>query len=304
MNIKKQLSACLAVAVGLSALTGCTRNQPSKLANEVAFSLDGISEVTISFDEEKVTLYESTNDKLILKEYMTENQSGYYARVDQNNDSIKIHEGRKPFFKNSFSRYIEVYLPASYHENLIVTTTSGDIDISEAEMSLNALRLDSTSGTIQLSTGKAQSIHLSTTSGILDVGCLDAHTIRIDTTSGNFSCEKLKGNVTYTATSGNADVRSAIGSGNYTVNNLGELNVDYTEVTGDLTFFNKNGRIHVTLPADLEFVFEAATKNGSISTAFPEYVSTQEKTTSGTVGVHPTVTVKAETRNGNIDITQ
>ena len=266
MKMKKHLAACFVAAVGLLILTGCSHKQSSTLANELTFSLDDISEVTISYDEEKVTFYESENNALTIKEYMTENKSSYYAKVDQSSNSIKISEGGKPFLKDGFSRYVEVYLPASYHESLTVTTTDGDIDISALEMTLNALRIDSTAGVVKLNIVAAQNIHLSTTSGVLDVNRLEADTIRVDTTSGSFSCYTLNGNVVYTSTSGNANIQSAIGSGNYKANNSGELNVVYTEVTGDLSFYNKNDNIHVTLPADLEFEFQATTKNGSVST--------------------------------------
>lgn len=302
MKIKK-LAVYLAV-VGMLTLTGCSHGQSAQMENKITFSLDNISEVTISYDDEKVTFYESVNDELVIKEYMTENKNSYHAKVDQSNDSLKISEGGKPFFKDGFSRYIEVYLPASYHENLTVTTTDGDIDISRPELSLNALRIDSTAGTVRLNTAEAQSLYLSTTSGVLDVNNLNADTIRIATTSGNFFCEKLDGNVTYTTTSGNTDIKSAIGSGTYKANNSGELNVLYTEVTGDLSFYNKNDNIHVTLPADLEFEFKATTKNGSVSTTFQENISIDGRTTSGTVGKHPTVTVKVETNNGNIEVEQ
>lgn len=290
--------------MGLLILTGCSHKQSSVLANELTFSLKDISEVTISYDKEKVTVYESENDELTIKEYMTENKSSYYAKVDQSSDSIKISEGGKPFFKDGFSRYVEVYLPTSYHENLTITTTDGNIDISELKITLNVLRIDSTAGTVKLNTVEAQNIHLSTTSGVLEVDRLDADTIRIDTTSGSFSCHTLDGNVAYTTTSGDANIQSAIGSGNYKANNSGELNVVYTEVTGDLSFFNKNDSIHVTLPADLEFEFQATTKNSSASTNFQESISMGGRTASGTVGEHPTVTVNVETNNGDIEVKQ
>lgn len=304
MKMKKHLAAYLVPAVGLLILTGCSHKQSSTPANELTFSLKDISEVTISYDEEKVTFYESENDELTIKEYMTENKSSYHAKVDQSSNSIKISEGGKPFFKDGFYRYIEVYLPTSYRESLTITTTDGDIDISELEMTLNALRIDSTAGTVKLNTVEAQNIHLSTTSGVLEADRLDADTIRVDTTSGNFSCHTLDGNAAYTTTSGNADIQSAIGSGNYKANNSGELNVVYTEVTGNLSFYNKNDSIHVTLPADLEFEFQAITKNGSISTNFQESISMDGRTTSGSVGEHPTVTIKVETKNGNIEVKQ
>lgn len=302
MKNKRYLMVWPAIMAGLIALTGCSHSQSPQLANELSFSLDDISEVTISYDEEKITFFESENNELTVKEYMTENKSSYYAKVEQNDDSIKISEGGKPFFKEGFTRYIEVYLPMSYDKNLTATATDGDIDISGMDLLLNDLRIDSTSGMVQLNNAEAQDIYLSSTSGTLDLGHLNAETIRIDTTSGNVTCEMLDGNVTYTTTSGNADILSAIGSGSYKANNSGKLDVVYTQVTGDFSFFNKNDNINVTLPADLEFEFEATTKNGAVSTSFQECIAMDGRTTSGTVGKHPTVSVKVETNNGNIEV--
>lgn len=99
-------------------------------------------------------------------------------------------------------------------------------------------------------------------------------------------------------------MKSAIGSGIYRANNSGKLNVTYAEVTDDLSFFNKNDSIELTLPQDLEFDFEATTKNGSVSASFQESIHVDGRTTRETVGSSPTVTVKTETNNGNIVVTQ
>lgn len=301
MNIPKALAAAL-TAVGLLVLTGCSHTQSPRLANELTFSLDGVSEVTISYDEESVTFYESGNDALTVREYMTESKRGCYARVEQRGGSIHIREGGKPLLHDGFLRYIEVFLPASYQEDLTVTTTDGEIDLTAVRPSLHMLRVDSTSGTVRLGAADARSIRLSTTGGVLDADRLSADTVRIDTTSGSFSCKELAGDVSYTTTGGSADIQSAAGSGSYRVSNAGALHVVYTEVTGDLSFFNKNDDIFVTLPSDLEFTFEAVTKDGSVSTSFPECLSTEDRTTSGTVGAHPSVSVKAETNHGTIEV--
>lgn len=304
MQNKQKISLCLTVAVGLLALTGCSQGKAAQLANEIHFPVNGISGVTISYDEEPITFYESENDELVIKEYMTENKRSYYAKVEQSSNSIEIHEGGKPLLKSGFSRYIEVYLPASYRDNLTVTTTDGDIDLTEMKAGLHSLKIDSTAGTVQLGDVEAKEVALSSTSGTLDVGDLCADTIRIDSTSGSVSCERLDGDVTYTTTSGNAEIASAVGSGKYTANNSGELHVVYTEVTGDVSFFNKNDSIQVTLPPELEFEFDATTKNGSISTSFSSMLSSDGRTTHGTVGDNPTVTVYVETKNGNIEVNQ
>lgn len=303
MNNKK-LAVYLAITVSLLALTGCAHGHGAQLANEITFSLDGISEITISYDEENITFYESETDELTIREYMTENKKPYYGKVEQTSGSIHVSEGGKPLFQSGFSRYIEVYLPSSYQENLTVTTTDGGIDLSEPELSLTGLRIDSTAGAVKLGAVQAQTVRLSSTSGTLDVDYLRGDTISIDTTRGSLVCEQLEGAVTYTTTSGSADIGSAIGSGSYTASNSGQLHVVYTQVTGDLSFFNKNDDITLSLPADLEFDFMAETKNGLISTTFQNRASVSDSTTSCTVGEHPTVTIKAETKNGTIEVTQ
>ncbi len=283
MKIRKGIGMCLAVLASFICLSGCFCSQTFQLANEMRFQTDDISEITISYDEEKITFYESDGHELIIREYMTENKSGYYAKVDTRAGSIQISEGGKPLLNNDFSRYVEVYLPSSYHNNLTVTTTDGDIDFSGSNLSLNEFRVNSTAGTV-------------------NIGSLDADTIKIETTSGNVFCEKLAGSVRYTSTSGNANIKSAIGFGSYEVSNSGDLNVIYTEVTGDLFFYNKNTDIFITLPSDLEFEFTAAAKNGSISTSFQEWLSVDGGESKGIVGEHPVVNVKAETKNGNIEV--
>ncbi len=302
--MKKTTILGMVLILSLFAFVGCSNSKSSQMANELGFSLDGISSLTISYDEEKITFFESDGDDLVIKEYMTKNKDSYYAKVTERNDSIHISEGGKPFFKDGFSRYIEVYLPEIYHKNLTVTSTNGDIDFSGISLDLSMLRIDNSSGNVTMDNAVASDIHLSSTSGTLDLGNIKADQIRLETTSGSVSCTELNGNVTYTSTSGNADIKSAIGSGSYKANNSGSLNVVYTEVSGDLSFFNKNDSITLTLPENLEFGFEATTKNGSISTTFQQDVIINGRTTSGVVGDNPTVTVKVETNNGDIEVTQ
>lgn len=316
--MKIKFICCILAAVFISILTGCSQSKNARIANELHFSLNGVFDVTISYDEENITFFETDGDELIIKEYMSENKSRYYARVIKSHDSIHISEGGKPFFRNGFSRYIEVYLPVSYSQTLKVTSTDGNIDLSNIKPQLSALRIDSTAGTVEIDSAAASDIHLSTTRGTLNLKNIAADTVRLDTTSGNISCGSLAGNIicastsgnftcdeltgyiSYTSTRGNADIKSAAGSGSYKANNSGRLNITYTELNGNLSLFNKNGDINLTLPDDLEFEFYAATKNGTISASFDEYIDIDGRTAHGIIGGNPSVTVKAETKNGDI----
>ena len=71
----------------LLTLAGCSNSQSPSVANEIRFSLEGITDVTISYDEEQITFYQAEGDELIIKEYMTKNKSSYYANVKQSGDS-------------------------------------------------------------------------------------------------------------------------------------------------------------------------------------------------------------------------
>lgn len=303
MKMKRKIIIGL-LSMCLVFLSGCSHSNSAQAANVMRFEVSTISDITLSYDEEAITFFRSESDELIVKEYMSKNKSSYYAEIKQDDSSIQISEGRKPFFKSNFIRYIEVYLPEKYSGNLTVTTTDGDIDMSDMTLALNSLRIDSTAGTIQLSEASASVIYLSSTSGKLNLGNIKGEQIKLNTTSGTLKCAELEGDVTYTSTSGDLDVESCVGSGKYRADNSGKLKVVYTEVTGDLSLLNKNDDIQLTLPKDLEFDFEATTKNGSVATSFQENISVDGRTSRGTVGSRPTVTVAVETKNGSIQVTQ
>lgn len=81
MTMKRKIINGMLMAACLFTLSGCSHSTPAQAANELQFNLNGISDVTISYDEESVTFFQSENDELIIKEYMTENKSRYYAEI-------------------------------------------------------------------------------------------------------------------------------------------------------------------------------------------------------------------------------
>lgn len=271
--------SCLWNVAGQPEIRG---NRP---ADELQFPLEGISELIISYDEENVSFFEGTDNKLIVKEYMTVNRRGYYAKTDRRGTSLKISEGGKPLFKGGFTRSVEVYLPASYSKKLTVTTTNGDIDFSGISAALSSLRIVSTSGSVRLDNP-------------------ESHRLMIETTNGTIICRRPKGSVTCVSTHGNITVDAAEGEGSYSIHNSGILDVSYAAVTGDISFFNKNGPVKVTIPSDLSFAFRASAKNGTITTDFQDSLTFSGRTAAGTVGSNPVVTVTGETNNGSMDFSR
>lgn len=304
MSLFKKILIFLGAAGILWVLSGWNTSSALDLANEMSFDLSGVSDLTVSYDEENIQLFESPGNTFVVKEYMTANKRRYYAKAEQNGQFIHISEGKKPFVKRGFSRRVEIYLPVGYHKNLTLTTTSGSIVSNSEKFVLSHIRIASTSGSVSVQCMNAEELYFSTTSSDLDLGQLTAGQIRLETTSGNMQCLALNGHVSYTSTSGSIEVRSAKGSGDYRTNQSGILKAVYAEVDGNLSFFNKNGDIDFTLPEELAFAFEATTKNGTAVTSFDKNLTQKEHTLKGIVGAMPTVLVKAETRNGNIRVNQ
>lgn len=298
----KFFALCGAAVLILPLLWGCSRPRTPQLANTICLPLAGIEQMTIAYDEEAVTFFPAEGGELVVKEFMTDSHKRYCAQVEVRGGSLRISEGGKPL-GGGFSRYIEVYLPPSYEQNLAVTTTSGPIDLSGMDLQLASLRIASTSGAVQVRRAAAEEVDFASTSGTFELGSIQAPAIRLETTSGSITCHQLTGQVTYATTSGSLAVGSAVGAGSYKASQSGQLAVAYTSVTGDLTFYNKNGAIDLTLPGGLAFAFEAETKNGSVSTAFPQDLTCRGRRVSGTVGGTPSVSIRAETKNGAIRVT-
>ena len=297
----KKITMMIAIVLFVFSLSACGSKGTNP--HTLTYEIDNIHDVVLSYDDEDITFFESPDDTLIIKEYMTDADSKYYAKVDIDQGYIHVSEGGKPLF-GSFSRHIEVYFPKTYTGSLTVTSTNGNVDFSEVDIEVTSLRIDCSSGKVRIRNAYADTINLSSTSGTLDIGHLEGKEVYISTTSGKVVCDEISGNVTYVSTSGDIEIESAVGAGSYKAENSGILDITYTDVAGNLYLYNKNGDVEVTLPEDLSFRFEAVTKNGSVSTPFESVLSMKNDTVMGTVGGNPSITVKTETKNGNIKVEQ
>ncbi len=80
---------------------------------------------------------------------------------------------------------------------------------------------------------------MTSTRGTLDFNRLQARHVNLETTEGIVRGDEIIGNIQYTTTHGDFDVKTIKGSGNFTVNNEGSLQVNFAQVTGDVWLYNK-----------------------------------------------------------------
>lgn len=301
MKIKRGFTIMLCILLSAVILSGCSVASDYREADALSYSVEDVSAIKIAYGAGDVRFFRSDGDQLILKEYMTVVKDRYRAKVESGDGTIGIKEGSKPLF-GGFSRYAEIYLPDNFKGELTVTTSHGEINCSDIQLNLSALRFDTSAGAVRLSNVEADSVYLSTTHGNMYLGELTAETVRLETTHGSVECEALRGNTTYTTTHGSFRVKHAEGCGSFTVNNTGDLQIDFAEVKGNISFYNKNGNIKVALPEQFDFTFSATTKNGSVRTSFQSALTVDGKSFYGNVGENPAFRVSAQTVNGAIEV--
>ncbi|MCL2266930.1 MAG: DUF4097 domain-containing protein, partial [Treponema sp.] len=101
-----------------------------ELVNEREIETDNINDIKIIYASEKVSIYTGTSEKLVIKEYMSENNSRYYANINITGNTLTVEKGESPIrLFNNFNRRVEVYLPVSYRNAVNIKTSSGSIDI-------------------------------------------------------------------------------------------------------------------------------------------------------------------------------
>ncbi len=79
------------------------------------------------YETDRIYILPSTTNKVVLKEYLTEDKSDYYASTEIKNDVLTICAGSRP--TGTYNSYIELYVPNRIFDNIKVETVSGTITV-------------------------------------------------------------------------------------------------------------------------------------------------------------------------------
>ncbi|GEM_PF-515238 len=303
-------------------LSGCGNQKAISLVNTLVFDMGDFQSIRLDYDMEDIRVVEGESGKVTLKEYMNVDKKSYYAKTANLNGELFITEGKRPR-RSGFEAYIELYIPPDYNGSLSLHSTSGTV---ESQISLNLsgeICVDTTSGIINVSDIKAASVSVTTTSGTVDGKELITPTLKIVSTNGNLSFARVEsdliqiettnanttisnasGTVKYQSKGGRLTMADMKGSGSYNASGEGTIEVTFSDVTGDISAYTKNGNITVILPAVLDFKFSATTKEGSIKTSFDDQLLITDYISAGSIGLSPEVSIGLETRNGDISVSR
>lgn len=230
----------------------------AQLVLEKEIPLDGIESISVLYgmNSNDIYLYESEKDVIIVREYssteMSENELST-VKVDEN--CLVIKGTRRNY--NSFGfhlfgfnggyydrHYTEVYLPASYRGELLLTTSSGDI-ISELDISSEKdVSVTSTSGDVEFPSVTAENVSVNTSSGYVTMENIAANAdypvgeISIKTSSGDVKLKGLAGKTNIESSSGYLTIGTITGDTQLKTTS-GDMNIN--EITGEIKTESSSG---------------------------------------------------------------
>ena len=278
----------------------CGGIQQQELVNMQEIDLDRIANIEIRYGSDPITVFSTNSNIFVIKEYMTENNSSYYAKITNSGNTLIVEAGRRPWglFNAFFRANIEVYIPVS-NRNITVRTSSGRIE-TVGECIVSLMTIESASGNIMVNAITAQEVNLKTSSGNINCQNVNGNTV-IETSSGSIRCSIINGDLFVKSSSGNIVARSINGTA-VIESSSGSIYCVATENAGDITITTSSGSVTLDIPRNFAFNFSSRSSSGSLHTPFSDKLYSRLSDRNYIQGVIGGDNVAENQINTNIDI--
>jgi len=220
-----------------------------KLVNTVTVPANGIEEINLLYLDECVILSHSTNDNIILREYLDRDEKNLYAVVKQEKNQIIIQNGIRSIVP--IKGFIELLIPSDVVKTCNIKTMNGSI-YSEDIWSLNTFSGDSNGGDIFMQSISADTVKLSSVNGAISLG-------------------RIAGQMNLQTGSRSIGIHQALGCGDIQTKN-GNIETHFIAVNGPINVTSDAGNINLYLPPDYLFEVKAKTDLGIINYGYCENI--------------------------------
>ncbi|MDR2485842.1 MAG: DUF4097 domain-containing protein [Treponema sp.] len=238
------------------------------LVNEQKIGLEHINTIAIVYGPEEIGLFKGNTDSLLIKEYMSRDNSNYYADILHSGNELTIKRGRRPAgLFNTFHARVEVYIPISNTNNITIKTTSGSIEAVDEHI-FSTINIESSSGSISVNSIAAGRVSLKASSGGIRCETIKGNTV-IKTASGNINAGSINGDVSAGTSSGRMELNMIAGTITAETSS-GSIHCSIAENAGDVSFTTSSGNVNLNLPGNYSFNFSSKTSSGMVSTPFSE----------------------------------
>lgn len=199
----------------------------------------------LTTNEDKIRVVQSSSERINSENKFTVAREGSCINIRGNERLLKFNL----LFNFSGSNKIELYIPKSYHQDLELATSSGDIKILD-DLALNSLTCSQVSGDLEIKRNTIiNNFTCKTTSGDIKFSKLEAEFYKIATISGDVNIRSLSGSGDISATSG-------------------DINADIFKLNECINIKSISGDIDISVSDNTEFIFEANTVSGDIDSDF------------------------------------
>jgi DUF4097 and DUF4098 domain-containing protein YvlB len=257
-----------------------------ELVNVQEIELGQINTMKINYRSDNITLYSHDSDTLIIKEYMSENNSSYFAKINTFGSELVVEAGKRP--REVFSIFrssVEIFIPMS-NKNISIKTSSGKIEAS-GEYTASSLHLECTSGSISVNSIIADNVRFSCSSGSITANSITVEQAIFTVSSGSINCKNIHGNtiaktssgsIIFNNIEGNASIESTSGrikldmvSGSINAEaTSGSIHCAITENIGDISLETTSGGVTLGIPKNLAFNFSSNSSSGGLKTPFSD----------------------------------
>ncbi len=295
-------AAVAAVSLGIAAVLFFTTGIYSSGGVKDGFTVDesysfspaGIEEINVSTSSTDVLVVGSASESIEAglhgTVYTTHPEAVPRFSAHQQDEVLEIATEGKDGGKFMIGFYsgdlvLELRLPETYQELLVVRTSSGDVKI--ADQKLSGLSVDTSSGDLELRSVRTSSLRKQSSSGDLVARDLDADDAELISTSGDTRIEGLRGSARVKSSSGKTVLR-------------------YSAFDGDLEVRSSSGDVRLSLTDAARFRLQARASSGDVTCHFPITMSgpASEMSRNTLVGVvrEGTHSVTVDTSSGDITI--
>jgi lia operon protein LiaG len=263
--------------------------------------IDGINEITIDTDSVgvRVISYDGNEVKAQLKGSADKNSLPELS-INKASDKIQIKVASKHslVFFGFMNLDFDVYIPAKYAQNLMVESSSGSIDLSS--FSLSELQCTAQSGSLKVKDVTAKRIILDCSSGSINASnvkgsivskCHSGSTKLSDIESSDVDVSTTSGSIVLDGELGTIKAEAVSGS----------IKADIAKLAGDISMKNTSGSCRISLPSDAKFQIKANTTSGGIHCSFPVTGDTGDHYIDGNVN-NGTTKITLKSVSGSISI--
>lgn len=254
-----------------------TVNRPGSSKNDFVmerinihkWAASDIETIKLKYYFEEILILPSPNNNIILKQYLSCNNSKYFDTVSKDGNAITITQGQRPF-NVTYQSKLKLYIPNKYKGTV-------ELDVDEGSISVRG-SLDLKTMMLNLAEGKIQADKLTVTNS------LTAHA-----PDGVVYLTDCTGNVDVEVDSGSIIVNNSNIGGSIKANDYTAMNIELVKIYSNLKISNKEGTVRLGLPSNDSFKINAflTNKDGVLKNNFSDTFTNDGMSITGKWGSNP-----------------